>query len=56
MGEVRSVQVNVSVEPMLHQIVRDNEANISSYVRLLIVQDLLKRGLLDVEKLVELVA
>lgn len=56
MGEVRSVQINVSVEPMLQQIVRDNTDNISSYVRLLIIQDLLKRELLDVNKLVELVA
>jgi len=59
MPESRDRKLMVSVEPIIHELVlvlsKDEDKSVSSYARALIIEDLLKRGLLkesDIKALV----
>lgn len=55
MAQVRSCQVNVSVEPIIFERMRANEKNISKYVHNLITQDLVRRKIMSVQDILEMV-
>lgn len=53
MGQVKSTQINFVIEPAFMKIIDDNFPNKSDYIRRLIIEDLVKRGLVTPEVVME---
>lgn len=56
MGQVKSKQINIVIEPAFVEVMQDNEPNVSEYIRKLIMKDLTQRGLITPEVVMKVFA